>query len=106
MVAGWNYSWQDLLRVSERIWNLTRAFSAREIAHYGRAFDYPPPRFYEEPVPDGPAQGQPIPKPQLDELLNRYYRIRGWDEGGLPTREKLQELGLQFVVDTLGAKLS
>jgi aldehyde:ferredoxin oxidoreductase len=106
LVTGWNYSWQDLLRVSERIWNLTRAFSAREIDHYGRAFDYPPPRFYEEPVPDGPAQGQLIPKVQLDELLNRYYRIRGWDEGGLPTRAKLQELGLQFVVDALGDRLS
>jgi aldehyde:ferredoxin oxidoreductase len=30
----------------------------------------------------------------LDEMLTRYYDIRGWDEQGCPTEEKLRELGL------------
>jgi aldehyde:ferredoxin oxidoreductase len=25
-------------------------------------------------------------------MLNEYYRLRGWDEFGVPTREKLEEL--------------
>jgi len=28
-------------------------------------------------------------------MLSEYYRYRGWDETGIPTREKLAELGLQ-----------
>jgi aldehyde:ferredoxin oxidoreductase len=27
-------------------------------------------------------------------MLDRYYRLRGWDEQGLPTAEKQRELGL------------
>ena len=31
----------------------------------------------------------------LDKLLPEYYQMRGWDQNGVPTREKLQELGLE-----------
>jgi aldehyde:ferredoxin oxidoreductase len=31
----------------------------------------------------------------LDKLLVEYYRWRGWDQRGVPTREKLEELGLE-----------
>ena len=30
----------------------------------------------------------------LDEMLEQYYRIRGWSQDGLPTEEKLKDLGL------------
>jgi aldehyde:ferredoxin oxidoreductase len=106
LVTGSDYTWDDLLGISERIWNLTRAFSAREIADFGRAYDYPPARFYEEPVPDGPARGRYIPRAQLEELLDRYYRLRGWDRRGLPTRARLLELGLGFTLEALGDKVS
>ncbi|RLF79533.1 hypothetical protein DRN32_04860, partial [Thermococci archaeon] len=28
------------------------------------------------------------------EILPKYYKLRGWDEKGYPTEEKLKELGL------------
>jgi aldehyde:ferredoxin oxidoreductase len=28
----------------------------------------------------------------LDEMLDRYYEIRGWDKNGVPTAETLKEL--------------
>jgi aldehyde:ferredoxin oxidoreductase len=31
---------------------------------------------------------------RLPEMLPEYYRLRGWDENGVPTKEKLAELGL------------
>jgi aldehyde:ferredoxin oxidoreductase len=31
---------------------------------------------------------------ELDRMLPEYYRLRGWDENGVPTPEKLAELGL------------
>ncbi|NTU82389.1 MAG: hypothetical protein HGA45_23955, partial [Chloroflexales bacterium] len=50
-----------------------------------------PYRMLHEPLPDGPAKGKVV---ELDQMLPEFYRIRGWDEKGYPTKEKLQELGL------------
>lgn len=30
----------------------------------------------------------------LDKLLDDYYKLRGWDKNGVPTKEKLEELNL------------
>ena len=36
--------------------------------------------------------------PELEkELLDTYYRFRGWNNEGIPTRESLHELGLDYV---------
>jgi aldehyde:ferredoxin oxidoreductase len=48
----------------------------------------------QEPLPDGVAKGQMIAKDKLDEMLNEYYALRGWDKNGIPTQEKLKELDL------------
>ena len=34
-------------------------------------------------------------------MLDEYYRLRGWNEQGVPTREKLRELGIEDVADSL-----
>ncbi len=36
-----------------------------------------------------------------EEMLDDYYRLRGWDKNGVPTREKLKELGLENVATSL-----
>ena len=94
VVTGRQRTWQELLQVSERVWNLNRVYSAKHVPGWGRQLDQPPARFVEEPVPDGPAKGKFITQAQLDELLDTYYRLRGWTSDGLPTREKLLELDL------------
>ena len=33
-----------------------------------------------------------------DKFLDEYYQLRGWTEAGIPNREKLEELGLGYVV--------
>jgi aldehyde:ferredoxin oxidoreductase len=38
----------------------------------------------------------------LEPMIDEYYRERGWDESGLPTREKLTALGLETVAGDLG----
>jgi len=101
LVTGISYTWEDLLKVSERVWNLTRAFSAREIQGFGRSWDYPPARFMEEPIPDGPAKGKVLPRESIDWLLDDYYAKRGWTRDGIPGRAKLRELGLDDVAREL-----
>jgi aldehyde:ferredoxin oxidoreductase len=101
LVTGRRMSWAELLQISERVWHLTRAFSVREIEGFGREFDYPPPRFFREPVPDGPNEGHYLTRKELDTLLDEYYAARGWDQNGIPTEETLRRAGLVDVADAL-----
>jgi len=48
-----------------------------------------------EEIPQGPHRGHRIPPEKLEDLLNRYYELRGWDENGVPGKERLQRLGLE-----------
>jgi aldehyde:ferredoxin oxidoreductase len=93
-VTGHRYSWEELNRAAERVWNLTRLFWIKHQPGFGRKDDYPPRRFMEEPVPDGPTAGRLLTRDQIDWLLDDYYTLRGWDANGHPTQQKLAELGL------------
>jgi len=38
--------------------------------------------------------------PELEEeLLNEYYRFKGWNEQGIPTQESLHDLSLDYVAE-------
>ncbi|MBU0704707.1 MAG: aldehyde ferredoxin oxidoreductase C-terminal domain-containing protein, partial [Chloroflexi bacterium] len=56
-------------------------------------------RFAETPLPDGMGAGHTISRADQDELLDRYYRLRGWDARGLPTEETWERLGLGRFTD-------
>ena len=90
--TGFNLTENEYLKAGERIWNLTRLFNIRE--GMTRKDDTLPPRIMQEPLPDEVAKGQMIAKDILDEMLNGYYALRGWDKNGIPTQEKLKELDL------------
>jgi aldehyde:ferredoxin oxidoreductase len=82
---------EQLLRIGERIVCLERCFNVRE--GFGRRDDTLPRRMLEEPLEKaGPATGQTVAA--LDALLDEYYRALGYTTDGVPTPEKLQELGL------------
>jgi aldehyde:ferredoxin oxidoreductase len=34
-------------------------------------------------------------------MLDEYYSVRGWDERGIPKKDKLQELALNDVAEQL-----
>jgi aldehyde:ferredoxin oxidoreductase len=87
--TGIPYSVDSLTRAGERIWNLERLWNER--AGVGSGADTLPKRMTAEPVPSGPAKGLVN---RLGEMLPEYYRLRGWTDQGLPTAEKLKELGL------------
>ena len=81
---------EDRLReTGERIWNLERLFNLK--AGLTRADDTLPPRMLNEPVPSGFAKGGVA---ELDVMIPQYYGIRGWDQNGVPTKDKIDSLGL------------
>jgi aldehyde:ferredoxin oxidoreductase len=86
-LTGVNYSTEDYVKAGERIWNLERLFNLR--AGFTSKDDQLPERFIMNPIKTGPAQGQVSHVP---EMLPEYYRLRGWDADGVPTKERLREL--------------
>jgi aldehyde:ferredoxin oxidoreductase len=91
-VTGWNMDLNELEIVGERIYNLERLINVRH--GISRKDDTLPYRVMNEPIPDGPAKGRYCSKENLNAMLDRYYALRGWDMDGVPTQEKLAELGL------------
>jgi aldehyde:ferredoxin oxidoreductase len=93
-VTGWDYTVEEFMKTGERINTLCRCFNVRE--GITRREDTLPKRFME-PLIGGPTDGQAITEEELDSMLNDYYSICGWDvETGIPTKEKLETLGLDF----------
>jgi aldehyde:ferredoxin oxidoreductase len=90
LATGAGYTPASLLEAGERIYNLERMFLLG--AGFTRADDTLPKRMLEEPLPDGPGKGHVV---ELEGMLDRFYRLRGWDENGVPTPEKLRSLGLE-----------
>jgi aldehyde:ferredoxin oxidoreductase len=93
-ITGVCRSWQDLEQVGERIWNLSRLFWIRENEGFGRAWDMPSARFYEEPPKTGVTAGQITKLEDVETLLDMYYDQRGWDANGHPAPATLARLGL------------
>ncbi len=93
-ITGKKLKWDELLKLSEKIWTLNRMYNFREISDFGRKYDYPPARFYEEPIPDGPNKGHFIALDVIEQMLDEYYSARGWDNNGYPTEETLINFGL------------
>jgi aldehyde:ferredoxin oxidoreductase len=91
-VTGWDVTVEELERVGERIVNVERLFNVREGVR--RRDDVLPWRVMHEPIPDGPSAGMHCPPEELDQMLDRYYALRGWDRDGVPTPERLSALGL------------
>jgi len=93
--TGWNYTVEEFMRTGERVNAFCRMFNIRE--GITRKDDYLPPRFME-PLEGGPTGGQSITAEEFNSMLRDYYNICGWDpETGIPTKEKLVELGLEFL---------
>ena len=88
--TGAGFTPEEVERVGERIFNAERLFLVA--AGFGRAQDTLPSRITREPMPSGPAKGMVC---HLEEMLVPYYRLRGWTPEGVPTEEKLRELGLR-----------
>jgi len=89
-VTGWNFTSAELLTIGERLHNLKRMYNVR--LGINCKDDTLPLRLLHLARNDGMAAGV---LPELDKMLEEYYRLRGWDKNGIPTEKKLKELGLK-----------
>jgi len=86
-VTGIELTDEELMQIGKRIYTLERDFNVK--AGFCRQDDMLPPRFLTEELDEGPSRNRVV---KLDEMLDRYYALRGWDNQGNPLEETLTEL--------------
>ncbi|MCG2889684.1 MAG: aldehyde ferredoxin oxidoreductase family protein [Acidilobus sp.] len=99
--TGVKYTWDDLYAVADRTYALIRALWVREKGGWSRDYDMPPVKWFKKPLTKGPLAGAKLDYDKYNQLLDYYYELRGWDRNGVPTRDTLHRLGLDFVIPTL-----
>jgi len=87
-ITGWDWDIQEAMMCGERIFTLQRLINLRD--GYTKKDDIFPPKMYV-PAKKGFRAGK---IPPVNDLLNEYYELRGWDKEGRPTKEKLEKLDL------------
>jgi aldehyde:ferredoxin oxidoreductase len=94
-VTGWNTSIWELFKATERSFHLFRVFNCRE--GFSLKDDTLPDRFFE-PLPAGALKGHSINREEFDEAIQTYYGMMGWDAEGRPTKPKLHEINLSWLI--------
>lgn len=100
-VVGTNWTLDDMHKACERTFNVMRALHVRQ--GRTRAHDESIIPYFQQPAnwPDEPAP-QELDARKFKELLEKYYKLHGWDTAtGYPTRAKLEEMGLRDVAREL-----
>jgi len=93
--TGLAMTWQELYQAGDRIRQLEKAMQLR----YGfrREHDSLPDHAYNTPVEDGAFAGALLDRKAFDKELRNFYKLRGWDEEGLPLKKTLTDRGLKDV---------
>jgi aldehyde:ferredoxin oxidoreductase len=94
LATGMPITAAELKKAGERIENLARLFNVRE-GIGTREHDTLPYKIMNAPLPDTIAKGACVSNEEFQLGLDDYYEVRGWTKEGIPTAEKLNELGLQ-----------
>jgi aldehyde:ferredoxin oxidoreductase len=88
-VTGREMGIEDFMKAGERIFNLKRLYNVR--LGISRKNDTLP---FRSLTFKRIGKGITPNLPPLGQMLGEYYEYRGWSEDGIPTPEKLKELGL------------
>ncbi|MCL1812068.1 MAG: aldehyde ferredoxin oxidoreductase family protein [Treponema sp.] len=88
--TGLKYTNMELLETSKRGIALQRLINVRD--GITKADDTLPPKMRQAAVVGGRAGKAPV---NFDKMLMDYYKLRGWNDSGIPTSESLKTLGLE-----------
>lgn len=98
--TGWNLTEKDIDLIGERAHTIKKAFNIRE--GWTRADDHLPYRWHHEPLKEGASKDSVVTVEELEYLKDLYYKAKGWTSEGLIPKQKLIELGMDDVAETIG----
>ncbi len=98
-ITGWNTTNEELLTTGERIANLRQVFNLREGLNL-LEFKLSDRVLGKPPLKEGPVANVTIDE---DTMIKEYFDAMDWDlKTAKPSKVKLQELGLDYVVQEIG----
>ena len=97
-VTGWNTTAWELMKIGERVTTMARVFNVRE--GFRKEDDWLPARFFG-PTASGPLSRTSVNPQKLRRARSIYYGMMGWNQNGVPTKAKLQELDISWVATLL-----
>jgi len=100
-VTGWDLTLEDLMTVGRRRLDLFRVFNARE--GLTRNADKLPKKFFKELKGTGPTAGFALTHEEVESALDTYYKLAGWTNNGVPTRETLKKHDVEWAAEYLPA---
>ena len=89
LITGFNFDEDTFLETGERIFNLKRLYNTK--CGISRKDDTLPLRILNQ---KRSFEEEEDVLPCLGKMLDEYYRLRDWDEIGIPMTKKLKELGI------------
>ena len=100
-VCGWDLTVDEIKDIALRNYYFNRCVSLREGYHPSKD-DYLPPRAFDEPITDKYGKTWVWEKAEFEERKRSYYvQELKLTEEGLPPRDGLERLGLDFVIPVL-----
>ena len=90
-ITGFNYTVEELKTIANKIRTLIRVFNVK--LGIKREDDSLPQRFFKEAV-EYDGKMCKVALEELNNMLNTYYALRGWDSKGIPTEETLRKLNI------------
>jgi aldehyde:ferredoxin oxidoreductase len=102
MATGIEVDEESMRTAAERVYNIERAFLVR--MGTTRKDDVLVGKWATEPVSTGPHKGEKLDPAKWEVMLDEYYHLRGWDKNGVPTPDKLKELGMGEVSEKIQKK--
>ena len=90
LASGQKMSAGEFMTAGARCFNMERMFNVRE----GMVLDVLPDRLTKEPQ----LESRPDMVVPMDKMLPKYYKLRGWDDRGVPKGKTLRKYGLDFAM--------
>lgn len=87
IITGMDIDENEFLKTGERIFNLKRMYNIN--CGISRKDDTLPARMLNQ---KRKRKDMEDVLPPLDDMLDEYYRLRGWDSSGIPLDKKIKEL--------------
>ncbi len=97
--TGWDVTLEELMNIGARRLNLMRTFNARE--GLNRKDDTLPKKFFKALGGSGPSAGIALTSDEIEAAKDEYYRLAGWTPDGIPTKDTLRRLDIEWAADYL-----
>jgi aldehyde:ferredoxin oxidoreductase len=88
--SDWKFTEKQLQNVGKRVIDTERLFNVKQ--GLKKHHDTLPKRYFDDPSVFKAAKGHHIDRKKFAEMLDKYYKLRGWDKSGMLSKKRVAQL--------------